>query len=71
MREKSTGNDPARQHWTVRTRRWRYIRYNNDKEELYDHDADPYEWTNLCNEVRYGKVKADLKAKLLRMTGKP
>ena len=68
---KNTGNDPARQHWSVRTRRWRYILYNNGKEELYDHDADPYEWTNLCNEVRYGKVKADLKAKLLRMTGKP
>lgn len=65
----STKNDPTRQHWSVRTKRWRYILYNNGSEELYDHDADPYEWTNLCSDVRYGKVKAGLKAKLFRMTG--
>jgi arylsulfatase A-like enzyme len=39
---------PARQHWSIRTERWRYIRYNNGAEELYDHDADPHEWTNLA-----------------------
>ena len=65
-----TGNDPAKQHWSVRTKRWRYILYNNGSEELYDHDDDPYEWTNLSGETRYRKVKADLKAKLFRMTGR-
>ena len=64
-----TGNDPARQHWSVRTRRWRYILYNNGSEELYDHDADPYEWTNLCNDPHYEQMKADLRAKLFRMIG--
>lgn len=34
---------------TVRTDRWRYIRWNNGGEELYDHDADPYEWYNLLH----------------------
>jgi len=67
---KATGSDPARQHWSVRTRRWRYILYNNGSEELYDHDADPYEWTNLSGDTRCAKPKADLKAQLLRMTGR-
>lgn len=42
--------DPTKQHWSLRTERWRYIRYNNGAEELYDHEADPHEWTNLANQ---------------------
>jgi len=57
-------------HYSVRTRRWRYILYNNGSEELYDHDADPYEWTNLAGDSRYADIKADLKAQLLGMTGR-
>jgi len=67
---KGTGNDPAKQHWSVRTRRWRYILYNNGSEELYDHNNDPYEWINLSRDTRYAKTKADLKAQLFRMTGR-
>ena len=36
------------QNHSVRTERWRYIRYHDGTEELYDHDADPHEWTNLA-----------------------
>lgn len=43
-------NDPARQHWSLRTERYRYIRYSDGSEELYDHGADPYEWVNLADE---------------------
>ena len=32
----------------VRTDRWRYIRYADGSEELYDHQNDPLEWTNLA-----------------------
>jgi arylsulfatase A-like enzyme len=32
----------------VRTADWRYIRYADGSEELYDHRKDPYEWTNLA-----------------------
>lgn len=32
----------------VRDARWRYIRYHDGSEELYDHQADPMEWTNLA-----------------------
>lgn len=31
----------------VRSEGWRYIRYTNGDEELYNESADPYEWTNL------------------------
>ncbi len=32
----------------VRSAGWRYIRYANGDEELYDETKDPYEWTNLA-----------------------
>jgi hypothetical protein len=32
----------------VRTKDWRYIRYADGSEELYDHRNDPNEWTNLA-----------------------
>ena len=32
----------------VRDVRWRYIRYADGSEELYDHTTDPREWTNLA-----------------------
>ena len=38
------------QNHSIRTERWRYIRYHDGTEELYDHNADPYEWTNLAVE---------------------
>ncbi len=32
----------------IRDQRWRYIRYADGTEELYDHQNDPHEWTNLA-----------------------
>ena len=32
----------------VRSERWRYIRYDDGTEELYDHEDDPHEWANLA-----------------------
>ncbi len=32
----------------VRDARWRYIRYADGSEELYDHQSDPLEWTNVA-----------------------
>ena len=36
----------------VRSRDWRYIRYADGSEELYDHRADPNEWKNLASDPR-------------------
>ncbi len=46
----------------ARTARWRYIRYADGGEELYDEAKDPYEWTNLAREKRLAGVKAELAA---------
>ena len=46
----------------VRTARWRYIRYENGDEELYDEDADPYEWTNLAADRAHDTLKSELAA---------
>ncbi|HVK10538.1 MAG TPA: sulfatase, partial [Gemmataceae bacterium] len=56
-----------RNNHAVRTERWRYIRYADGGEELYDHAADQYEWTNLAADPKHGDAKAEL-AKLLPKT---
>lgn len=40
----------------IRSERWRYIRYRDGSEELYDHTTDPWEWTNLAKDTRYKEV---------------
>ena len=45
---------------SVRSKRWRYIRYIDNSEELYDHDIDPLEWRNLADEPGYEAIKAEL-----------
>ena len=44
----------------IRTDRWRYIRYANGDEELYDHRNDEYEWTNLAAKPEHAALKAEL-----------
>lgn len=40
----------------VRSRDWRYIRYADGSEELYDMRQDPQEWHNLASEPRYQDI---------------
>jgi arylsulfatase A-like enzyme len=44
----------------IRTRDWRYIRYADGAEELYDHRVDPDEFTNLANDPKYDAMKRSL-----------
>ncbi|MGI9241660.1 MAG: sulfatase [Verrucomicrobiales bacterium] len=44
----------------IRTERWRYIRYEDGSEELYDHQGDPNEWINLANDPVHQKTKQRL-----------
>jgi arylsulfatase A-like enzyme len=46
--------------FSVRTERWRYTRYIDDSDELYDHSKDPEEWTNLASDPACAEVKAEL-----------
>jgi arylsulfatase A-like enzyme len=43
----------------VRSERWRYIRYADGSEELYDLVADPQEWTNLAARAEHAAVIAE------------
>jgi arylsulfatase A-like enzyme len=45
----------------VRSQRWRYIRYNDGTEELYDHNNDPWEWTNLATKPEFAEVISEHK----------
>jgi hypothetical protein len=42
----------------VRSERWRYIRYADGSEELYDMHADPHEWSNLATDAQHKHVIA-------------
>jgi arylsulfatase A-like enzyme len=39
---------------------WRYIRYADGSEELYDHASDPLEYTNLAADPKLAETKKDL-----------
>ncbi|MGB3585924.1 MAG: sulfatase [Tunicatimonas sp.] len=45
---------------TIRSERWRYIRYADGSEELYDHLRDPGEWANLAKIPEYAEVITEL-----------
>lgn len=44
----------------VITPRWRYIRYRDATEELYDRVNDPNEWTNLADRPEHESLKREL-----------
>ncbi len=50
----------GRNNHSVRDMRYRYIRYFDGSEELYDLQEDPREWHNLAGETRYASLKSQL-----------
>ena len=44
----------------VRSARWRYIRYSDGSEELYDHKTDSNEWKNLASKKNHKTIKQRL-----------
>ena len=51
----------GRNNHAIRTERWRYIRYHDGGEELYDHSKDEYEFTNLAGKGgEFDAVKKEL-----------
>lgn len=65
-RPKAPRAEPAlttygRANHSLRTERWRYIRYNDGSEELYDHSSDPNEWTNLAMRHEHASLKESMR----------
>ncbi len=63
-------DNQSSQDWTdhnfsLRGERWRYTRYSNGGEELYDMQADPHAWRNLAGTDEYSDVLAQFRAQLL------
>jgi arylsulfatase A-like enzyme len=54
----------------IRSEGWRYIRYANGDEELYDEANDPFEFVNLANDPQHADRKSEL-AKWLPMSDAP
>jgi len=52
--------------YSLRTPRWRYTEWDegNRGRELYDHETDPQELTNLAEHPAHAKTRADLSARL-------
>lgn len=59
-RERPALSTSGYRNHALRSERWRYIRYADGSEELYDHQVDPHEWTNLAGDPALAAVKADL-----------
>lgn len=52
-------------HQSVRSERYRYTLCSNGEEELYDHNNDPHEWTNLAGHPEYSSIKAELNGAMM------
>lgn len=60
-RERPAVTTHNRNNHALRTEAWRYIRYADGSEELYDTRADPNEWANVAAEPARAAVKAELR----------
>lgn len=54
----------GRNNHGVRDERYRYIRYEDGSEELYDHEDDAHEWNNVAADPTYEETKERLAAHL-------
>jgi len=50
------------ENYALSTERWRYLRYFDGGEELYDLASDPHEWTNLASKPEHREKLAELRA---------
>lgn len=49
---------------SLRSARYRYLRFPNGAEELYDHANDPHEWTNLAAQSEHEEILEEFRSQL-------
>jgi arylsulfatase A-like enzyme len=59
-----TRYDPLKESYSLRSRDWRYIRYENGREELYHTADDPHEWQNLADKSEHAARLARFRERL-------
>ena len=57
--------------FAIMNREWRYIRYKDGSEELYNVQKDPNEWRNLAEQPKYVEIKKHLAGKAPKNFAKP
>jgi arylsulfatase A-like enzyme len=55
----------------IRTEKWRYIRYADGSEELYDMTNDPNEWTNRAGDPKLASIQNELRGWLPKIDRPP
>lgn len=65
----ATRDGPAVMTWkrgnhSIRSEHWRYTRYREGGEELYDQRSDQFEWTNLAGDPRFEDVLLQMRAQM-------
>ena len=63
--------NPARESYSLRAKDWRYIRYENGKEELYATNEDPHEWTNLAGQPDHQETLISFRKQLATRVPSP
>ncbi len=63
--------NPAKESYALRYPDWRYIRYENGREELYNTSKDPLEWENLAAQTSYTQLLNQFRRDLLARLPKP
>ena len=76
LRDPSAKRDPAVVTYlpgnhAVLTERWRYIRYRDGGEELYDRAADPNEFRNLAGDPQHAGLKRELARRMPASSAPP
>ena len=57
------------QNTAAQSERYRYLRYEDGSEELYDHQKDPHEWTNLIGNEKYQAMRKKMRARVIGFQG--
>lgn len=64
-------HDPSKESYSLRAKDWRYVRYENGKEELYHTKEDPLEWRNLALRAEQGERLAHFRKRLKNRLPEP